>query len=105
MVIDKLQEAKLALQSFMQAHGLTDKPEDVAKLMGDDARAGFVEAFKKVQKLQTQLDQYTDLTPEQADTIQTILPRDELNAFRGQYLETAKRLRDERALGNRGRSA
>lgn len=102
VVIDKLQEAKLALQGFMQAHGLTDKPEDVAKLMGDDARVGFVKAFKDVQKLQTQLDQYTDLTPEQADTIQTILPRDELNAFRGQYLETAKRLRDERArAGNR----
>jgi type I restriction enzyme, R subunit len=97
VVIEKLQEAKLALQSFMQAHGLSDKPEDVAKLMGDEARVGFVKAFKDVQKLQTQLDQYTDLTPEQAETIETILPRDELNAFRGQYLETAKRLRDERA--------
>ncbi|WP_034015941.1 type I restriction endonuclease subunit R [Pseudomonas aeruginosa] len=102
VVIEKLQEAKLALQSFMQAHGLSDKPEDVAKLMGDKARIGFVRAFKDVQKLQTQLDQYTDLTPEQAATIQTILPSDELNAFRGQYLETAKRLRDERAsAGNR----
>ena len=102
VVIEKLQEAKLGLQSFMQAHGLSGKPEDVAKLMGDEARIGFVKAFKDVQKLQTQLDQYTDLTPEQADAIQTILPRDELNAFRGQYLETAKRLRDERAsAGNR----
>ena len=102
VVIEKLQEAKLALQSFMQAHGLSGKPEDVAKLMGDEARVGFVKAFKDVQKLQTQLDQYTDLTPEQAETIETILPKDELNAFRGQYLETAKRLRDERAsAGNR----
>ena len=97
VVIEKLQEAKLTLQGFMQAHGLAGKPEDVAKLMGDEARVGFVKAFKDVQKLQTQLDQYTDLTPEQAETIETILPRDELNAFRGQYLETAKRLRDERA--------
>ena len=97
VVIEKLQEAKFALQSFMQAHGLSGKPEDVAKLMGDEARVGFVKAFKDVQKLQTQLDQYTDLTPEQAEAIHTILPSDELNAFRGQYLETAKRLRDERA--------
>lgn len=96
VVIEQLHEAKLALQHFMQAHGLEGKPDDVTKLMGDEARAGFVEAFKKVQKLQTKLDQYTDLTVEQADTIQSILPRDELNAFRGQYLETAKRLRDER---------
>ncbi len=97
VVIDKLKEAKQALQSFMQSQGLTAKPEDIAKLKGDEARVAFVEAFKKVQKLQTQLDQYTDLTPEQAVTIQAILPKDELNAFRGQYLETAKRLRDERA--------
>jgi len=96
-VIEKLQEARAALQGFMQAHGLAGKPEEIAKLKGDDARIGFVEAFKKVQKLQTQLDQYTDLTLEQEATIQTILPPDELNAFRGQYLETAKRLRDERA--------
>jgi type I restriction enzyme R subunit len=96
-VIEKLQEAKDALQSFMHSYGLSGKPEEIAKLQGDDARIGFVEAFKKVQKLQTRLEQYTDLTPEQEEAIQSILPKDELNAFRGQYLETAKRLRDERA--------
>jgi type I restriction enzyme, R subunit len=97
VVIDKLKVAKQALQSFMQAHGLSGKPEDIANLRGDDARIGFVKTFKEVQKLQTQLDQYTDLTPEQAETIRTILPIDELNAFRGQYLETAQRLRAQQA--------
>ncbi|UCV08392.1 type I restriction endonuclease subunit R [Dechloromonas denitrificans] len=102
VVIEKLQEAKDALQIFMHSYGLSGKPEEIAKLQGDDARIGFVEAFKKVQKLQTRLEQYTDLTPEQEEAIQSILPKDELNAFRGQYLETAKRLRDERAsVGNR----
>ena len=101
-VIEKLQEAKIGLQTFLEAHGLSGKPEEIAQLKGDEARIGFVEAFKKLHKLQTQLDQYTDLTPEQDQTIQTILPKDELNAFRGQYLETAKRLRDEReSAGNR----
>lgn len=95
VVIDKLKEAKQALQDFMQSQGLSGKPEDVVNLKGDDARIAFVEAFKKVQKLQTQLDQYTDLTPEQEETIQTILPKDELSAFRGQYLETAQRLREQ----------
>jgi type I restriction enzyme, R subunit len=104
VVIDKLQQAKQALQSFMQAHGLSGKPEDVANLKGDDARVGFVKAFKEVQKLQTQLDQYTDLTPEQAAIIQTILPKDELNAFRGQYLETAERLRAQRVKPGRDAS-
>lgn len=97
VVIEKLQEAALGLHSFMEAYGLSGKPEEIATLKGDEARIGFVEAFKKVQKLQTQLDQYTDLTPEQEAAIQAILPPDELNAFRGQYLETARRLRDERA--------
>jgi type I restriction enzyme R subunit len=97
VVIDKLKAAKEALRGFMQAHGLSGKPEDIANLKGDDARIGFVKAFKEVQKLQTQLDQYTDLTPEQASEIQTILPKDELNAFRGQYLETAQRLRTQQA--------
>ena len=96
VVIDKLQEAKTALDRFMQSQGLTGKPEDVANLRGDDARAAFLKHFKEVQRLQTQLDQYTDLTPEQEQTIATILPTDDLNAFRGQYLETAQRLRDQR---------
>jgi len=101
-VIEQLQAATVKLHDFMQAHGLSAQAEEVAKLAGDDARIGFVKAFKEVQKLQTQLDQYTDLTPEQHETIEAILPRDELTAFRGQYLETAKRLRDERgAAGGR----
>jgi type I restriction enzyme R subunit len=96
VVIDKLKAAKKDLDAFMKSQGLAGKPQDVAKLKGDDARATFVKQFKEVQKLQTQLDQYTDLTPEQEQAIQTILPKDELNAFRGQYLETAQRLRAQR---------
>jgi len=96
-VIEKLQEAKDALQSFMHSQGLSGEPEDIANLKGDEARVAFVEAFKKVQKLQTQLEQYTDLTPEQTAAIQTILPKDELTALRGQYLETAQRLRAQQA--------
>jgi type I restriction enzyme, R subunit len=97
VVIDKLKEARQALRNFMRSQGLADKPEDVANLKGDEARVAFIETFKNVQKLQTQLDQYTDLAAEQAAAIQTILPKDELNAFRGQYLETAQRLRAQQA--------
>ncbi len=53
VVIDKLKEAKQALQSFMQSQGLAGEPEDVVNLKGNEARVAFVEAFKKVQKLQT----------------------------------------------------
>jgi type I restriction enzyme, R subunit len=93
VVIDKFKAARDGLDAFMHSQGLGGKPEDVANLKGDDRRAAFVKLFKEVQKLQTQLDQYTDLTPEQAQTIEQILPEDELRAFRGQYLETAQRLR------------
>jgi len=96
VVIDKLKEARTALDSFMKSQGLTGKPDDVANLMGDDARAAFIKHFKEVQRLQTQLDQYTDLTAEQEQAIETILPPDDLTAFRGQYLEIAQRLREQR---------
>jgi type I restriction enzyme R subunit len=96
VVIDKLKSAKEELQKFMKSQGLSGKSEDIANLKGDDARAAFIKQFKEVQRLQTQLDQYTDLTAEQEKTIQKILPTDELNAFRGQYLETAQRLREQR---------
>jgi type I restriction enzyme R subunit len=104
VVIGKLKEAKQALERLMQSQGLSGNPEDVANLKGDEARVAFVEAFKQVQKLQTQLDQYTDLTPEQEVAIQTILPKDELSAFRGQYLETAHRLRAQQAKPGEAKS-
>ncbi|MFB9124556.1 hypothetical protein ACFFYR_15830 [Paraburkholderia dipogonis] len=94
IVIDKLQVARQELESFMESQGLAVKPEEIVNLKGDNARAAFIEHFKRVQKLQTQLDQYTDLTEEQQEQIQTILPKDELNAFRGVYLETAQRLKN-----------
>ena len=93
VVIDKLKAAKEGLDTFMKSQGLAGKPEDVVNLKGDDARVAFVNHFKEVQKLETQLEQYTDLTGEQERSIQTILPKDELNAFRGAYLETAQRLK------------
>lgn len=93
VVIDKLKAAKEALDAFMKSQGLSGKPEDVANLKGDDARAAFVNHFKEVQKLETQLDQYTDLTAEQKESIHNIIPKGELNAFRGVYLETAQRLK------------
>ena len=49
----------------MQSQGLEAKPDQVNNLMGDDARAQFIKRFKEVQRLQTELDQYTDLTDEQ----------------------------------------
>jgi type I restriction enzyme R subunit len=92
-VIEKLESAVQGLEAFMKSQGLTCAAEDVPNLRGDDARVQFIKCFKEVQRLKTQLDQYTDLTQEDKVTIEQILPKDELNAFRGVYLETAQRLK------------
>jgi len=63
-VIDKLKEAVSNLNTFMNSQGLECSPEQVASLKGDEACVQFISSFKEVQRLKTQLDQYTDLTPE-----------------------------------------
>lgn len=83
----------------MTSQGLECAPDQVPNLNGDAARAAFIDHFKEVQRLKTQLDQYTDLTPENLDAIERILPHDDLLGFRGAYLDTAKRLRDQRGKG------
>ncbi len=93
VVIDRLKTAKQKLDDFMQSQGLEPRPEAVPNLRGDAARAAFINHFKEIQRLQTQLDQYTDLTPEQRQEILQTLPKDDLRAFRGLYLETAQRLK------------
>ena len=98
VVIEKLKTARDSLDAFMASQGLSGKPDDIANLKGDAARAAFVQHFKQVQKLKTQLDQYTDLTPEQAQQIDQVLPRDEHTALRGAYLETAQRLRAQQNM-------
>jgi type I restriction enzyme, R subunit len=96
VVIEKFEEAKRNLQSFLMSRGLEGRPEDVQNLKGTDDAIAFVNLFKGVQKLQTQLDQYTDLTPEQEERIETVLPKDDLRSFRAQYLQKAEQLRADR---------
>jgi type I restriction enzyme R subunit len=93
--IKKLHEAVAKLEKFMESQGLECKPEEVSNLKGDTARAEFIDKFKEVQRLKTQLDQYTDIKEEQAAKIQELLPEDTLRAFRGAYIETAQRLKEQ----------
>lgn len=95
VVIDKLKEAVLKLADFMKSQGVEAKPSEVSNLKGDEARIGFIQRFKEVQRLQTQLEQYTDLSPDQRAEIDAVMPKDDLKAYRGQYLDTAQRLREQ----------
>lgn len=92
-VVEKLDVAVGKLKTFMASQGLEAKPAAVANLKGDAARSVFVNLFKEVQRLTTQLDQYTDLAPEQQAKVDAIAPREDLRAYRSQYLETARRLK------------
>jgi type I restriction enzyme, R subunit len=95
VVIEKLDKAVNALNKFMKSQGLECKPEEVSNLKGDTARAEFIDKFKEVQKLKTQLDQYTEIKEEQVEAIAKLLPEDTMMAFRGAYLETAERLKEQ----------
>ncbi|MFT4090695.1 MAG: type I restriction endonuclease subunit R [Asticcacaulis sp.] len=94
-VIENLRTAMQTLGAFMESQGLSNAPEDVPNLKGDAARGQFITLFKEVQRLKTQLDQYTDLSEEQAESISQTVPNDALQGFRSMYLETAKQLKEK----------
>ena len=96
------------LRNFMNLHNLEFRADEVANLKGDDAKAGFINYFKEVQRYKTQLDQYTDLvkvdnnenpwmaSEPAATTTYGFSNDDELRAFRGAYLDVAKQLKTKR---------
>jgi type I restriction enzyme R subunit len=100
VAIAKLEVAVKKLDEFMQSQGLAYAPESVPNLKGDAARGQFVNLFKEVQRLKTQLDQYTDLTTENTTAIAVVIPQEQLQAFRGVYLETAQRLKGQQGKSN-----
>ncbi|MHB0897390.1 MAG: type I restriction endonuclease subunit R [Spirochaetales bacterium] len=97
VVIGNLGKAVAALNTFMRSQGLEFAPEEVANLKGDTARGQFINLFKEVQRLKTQLDQYTDLSVQDNEKIEAVLPVDLHWGFRGIYLETAQRLKAKQA--------
>ncbi len=93
IVIGKYEKAVAALEHFMQAQGLENKPQEVNNIKGDAARAEFINHFKEVQRLKTQLDQYTDIDEAGQEKIEALLPGDELRSFKSAYIETARQLK------------
>ncbi|MBP3837552.1 MAG: type I restriction endonuclease subunit R [Prevotella sp.] len=98
-------EAVNHLRDFMTLHELDFKAEEVSNLKGDAAKADFINRFKEVQRLKTQLDQYTDLVEieddgngsQAAESPDTYgFTDDDLKAFRGAYLDLARDLKGKR---------
>ena len=94
-VVGQLEQAVRELERFMESQGLACRPEEVSNLRGDSARCAFVNKFKEVQRLKTQLEQYTKIEDQDAAKIEALLPEDTLRAFRGAYIDVAQRLKAE----------
>ncbi len=92
-MIGKYEKEVEKLNAFMKSQGLECKPEEVSNLNGPAVKAVFIERFKEVQRLKTQLDQYTDLTEENKSKIDALLPQEQFRSFKAWYLEKAKELK------------
>ena len=93
-VIEKYQEAVKAMEKWMESKNIVAEPQEVYNIKGDAARVEFINRFKEVQRLKTQLDQYTDLNEEQKSKIEELIPEEQLRSFRSSYLEIAKQLKE-----------
>lgn len=99
-VVEQYKAAVGKLETFMAAKGLTCEPSQVVNLKGDTAKAEFINYFKEVQKLKTQLEQYTDLDEQSKQTIEQKLPTDTLRSFKAAYLDTALELKRKQGKGD-----
>ncbi len=94
-VIEKYEKAVAEMGKWMESKNMVCEPQEVYGIRGDIDRVEFINRFKEVQRLRTQLDQYTDLNEEQKATIEELLPEEQLRSFRSSYLETAKLLKEK----------
>ncbi|WP_025769528.1 type I restriction endonuclease subunit R [Thioalkalivibrio sp. HK1] len=95
-VIDEYAKAVADIEKFITRGNEVAEPRSLYNLKGDMSRIEFVNRFKKVQRLRIKLDRYTDLDQGEKKRIKDILPEDDLRELRGQYIETARRLREQR---------
>ena len=98
-VVEQYKTAVDKLETFMGARGLPCSPSQVVNLKGDTAKAEFIDHFKEVQKLKTQLDQYTDLDEQSKKAIEQKLPIDTLRSFKAAYLDIALELKRKQGKG------
>lgn len=104
----KYKKAISDLRNFMSIHNLEFKASEVANLRGDEAKAGFINYFKEVQRYKTQLSQYTDFVNVDGINSQIVsepqvgygFTDEDLLAFRGAYLDLAYSLKKRRENKN-----
>ncbi|WP_304257282.1 type I restriction endonuclease subunit R [Phocaeicola plebeius] len=97
----KYKEAVAGLRNFMQSYNLEFNASEVVNLKGDEAKAGFINHFKEVQRYKTQLNQYVDFDAADTSLLSDSQSEygftdDDLLAFRGAYLNLAYSLKKKR---------
>lgn len=94
-VVEKLGTAMDELKTFMESQGLECNAEELSNLKGNLAQCAFVHKFKEVQRLKVQLEQYTEIEEKDRKKMEELLPEDYMRAFRGAYMDIARKLRSE----------
>lgn len=94
-VVEKLGTAVDELKTFMESQGLECNAEELSNLKGNLAQCAFVHKFKEVQRLKVQLEQYTEIEEKDRKKMEELLPEDYMRAFRGAYMDIARKLRSE----------
>lgn len=95
IVVKKLDKALSDLELFMESQGLECKPEEVYNLKGNIARCEFINKFKEIQRIKTQLDQYINIDEKQKSEIEKLVPEEQMQAFRGVYLDVAQKIKSQ----------
>ncbi len=104
-IFKKYKKAVEGLRNFMKSYNLEFNASEVANLQGDEAKAGFINHFKDIQRYKTQLNQYVDFTDNMDSSAVSDseseygFTEDEYLAFRGAYLNLAYRLKEKRDKG------
>lgn len=111
-VVEEYKEAIAQLETTMNGMGLECLPAEVINIPQGANTNDFIEAFKQVQRLSLQLDQYVDLPGELQTEIEAVMPEEKLQQFRTAYIDLARRRRQsdnanvaaesEEAYGNNG---
>ena len=83
MVIEKLKEAKTALDSFMKSQSLAGKPEDVANLKGTAAKGGFIKRSRRCRGSRRSSTNTPISRRSRNSRSSRSCPRTSCNAFRG----------------------
>lgn len=95
-IIQKYKASVEFLRDFMNERELPFKASEIQNLRGGAQKSDFVNRFKEVQRYKTQLDQYSNIDDAEKSIIDSLLNENELQAFRGAYLEIARQLKAER---------